>query len=202
MKKKLVWLVASCLMVAALVLASCGPAAVEEEEVVVEEEKLVVEEEEVVVEEEEEAPAPGMEYVSIEGISFYYPEEWYRVGFNWEPGYEWGTCFSGGVGNEPGVFILRYALGNDTLEEFTLETKSIGYGSNFIISTPVETTVNGRPAYIYAYSGTKGGTAVQGDTMIITDGVSVWWVDCFATKAEYAQNKSNFEIIFESFIIE
>ena len=35
MKKKTVWLVVSCLMVAALVLASCGPAAVEEEKEIV-----------------------------------------------------------------------------------------------------------------------------------------------------------------------
>ena len=31
MKKKIIWLVVSCLMVAALVLASCGPAEEEEE---------------------------------------------------------------------------------------------------------------------------------------------------------------------------
>ena len=46
MRKKIVWLVVSCLMVAALVLASCGPAVTEEEEVVVEEEEEEVEEEE------------------------------------------------------------------------------------------------------------------------------------------------------------
>ena len=50
MKKKIIWLILSCLMVAVLVLASCAPAVVEEEEVVTEEE--VVEEE--VVEEEKE----------------------------------------------------------------------------------------------------------------------------------------------------
>lgn len=44
MKKKIVWLVVSCLMVAALVLASCAPAVVEEEVVPVEEEEEVVEE--------------------------------------------------------------------------------------------------------------------------------------------------------------
>ncbi len=44
MKKKIVWLVVSCLMVAALVLASCGPAVVEEEVVPVEEEEVVEEE--------------------------------------------------------------------------------------------------------------------------------------------------------------
>ena len=32
MKKRIIWLVMSCLMVAALVLASCGPAEEEEEE--------------------------------------------------------------------------------------------------------------------------------------------------------------------------
>jgi len=37
MKRKIVWLVMSCLMVAALVLTSCGPAVTEEEEEVVEE---------------------------------------------------------------------------------------------------------------------------------------------------------------------
>ena len=45
MKKKIVWLILSCLMVAALVLTSCAPAAVEEEEVVLPEEEEVVEEE-------------------------------------------------------------------------------------------------------------------------------------------------------------
>ncbi|MFC1864697.1 ABC transporter substrate-binding protein [Chloroflexota bacterium] len=56
MKRKIVWLVISCLMVAALLLASCAPAVTEEEEVVkkeevVKEEKVV--KEEVVVEEKE-----------------------------------------------------------------------------------------------------------------------------------------------------
>jgi len=60
MKKRIVWLVVSCLMVAALVLASCGPAEEEEEEVTpppAEEEEEVVpppEEEEVTPPEEEE----------------------------------------------------------------------------------------------------------------------------------------------------
>jgi len=55
MKKKLIWLMVSCLMVALLLLASCAPAAVEEEEA-----EVVVTEEEVVEEaaEEEEAPPP------------------------------------------------------------------------------------------------------------------------------------------------
>ena len=54
MKKKIVWLVVSCLMVATLLLASCAAAEVEEEEVVTpEEEEEVVTEEEVVVTEEE-----------------------------------------------------------------------------------------------------------------------------------------------------
>jgi len=43
-EKKIVWLVLSCLMVAALVLASCAPAVTEEEEVVEEEEVPAVKE--------------------------------------------------------------------------------------------------------------------------------------------------------------
>jgi len=54
MAKRIVWLVVSCLMVAALLLASCGPAEVEEEVVTPEEEEEVVAEEEVAVTEEEE----------------------------------------------------------------------------------------------------------------------------------------------------
>ncbi len=144
---------------------------------------------------------PGMEHYSGAGISFDYPEEWYEVGFDWEAGYEWGICFSGGVGDEPGVFVLRYALGSETLKQFALNSSDIGYGPDFTISTPVETTVNGKPAYRYTYSGTKYGTVVQGDTILIQDGESVWWVDFFATKAEYSQNESNFEKILESFVI-
>ena len=53
MTRKITWLLLSCLMVLALVLASCGPAVEEEEEVVTEEEK----EKEVVTEEEEEEVA-------------------------------------------------------------------------------------------------------------------------------------------------
>jgi len=62
MKKKVMWLMVSCLMVAALVLASCAPAAPPEEEaapvekeeaIVTPEEEVVTEEEEVVTEEEE-----------------------------------------------------------------------------------------------------------------------------------------------------
>ena len=60
------WLVVSCLIVAALVLASCGPAAVEEEEVVVVEEEAVVEQEEVVVEEEEVVVLEEEEVVVVE----------------------------------------------------------------------------------------------------------------------------------------
>ena len=93
-------------------------------------------------------------------------------------------------------------MGEETLEQFTLNSKNIGYGSDFEISTPVETTVNGKPAYCYTYSGTKYGTAVQGDTIIIQDGENAWWIDFFATEAEYAQNESDFERVLESFTIE
>ena len=60
MKKRIVWILVSCLMVLSLVIASCGPAEVEEEE---EEEEVVIEEEEeeeeeVVEEEEEEVVSP------------------------------------------------------------------------------------------------------------------------------------------------
>lgn len=50
MKKKIVWLILSCLIVAAMVLASCGPAEVEVEE---EEEVITPGEEEVITPEEE-----------------------------------------------------------------------------------------------------------------------------------------------------
>ena len=153
-------------------------------------------------EQAEETITPGMQHYSGTEISFDYPEEWYKVGFNWEPGYEWGICFSGGVGDEPGVFVLRYALGDETLEQFTNNTKDIGYGPDFTISTPVETTVNRKPAYYYTYSGIKYGTAVQGDTIIIQNGESVWWIDFFATKAEYSENESNFAKILKSLVIE
>jgi len=58
MKKRIVWLVVSCLMVAALVLASCGPAEEEEEEVT-----PPAEEEEVAPPPEEEEEEPGKEMV-------------------------------------------------------------------------------------------------------------------------------------------
>ena len=145
---------------------------------------------------------PGMKHFSSEGISFDYLEEWHEVGFTWEPGYEWGICFSAGTGDEPGVFVLTYILGDKTLKQFTLWTENIGYGADFYISTPVETTINGRAAYAYTYSGTKYGVPVKGETVIVTDGVLAYWVDCFATQAEYPQNKDIFQRIFESFIIE
>ena len=44
MKKRIVWLIVSCLMALSLVLVSCGPAATEEEEVVKEEEVPTYEE--------------------------------------------------------------------------------------------------------------------------------------------------------------
>ena len=53
MKRSIVWLVLSCLMVAALLLISCGPAAEEEEVVTPGEEEEVVTEEVVVTEEKE-----------------------------------------------------------------------------------------------------------------------------------------------------
>jgi peptide/nickel transport system substrate-binding protein len=58
MKKRIVWLLLSCLIVAVLVLVSCGGEVVEEEEEVIEEEEEEVIEEE---EEEEEVVVPGKE---------------------------------------------------------------------------------------------------------------------------------------------
>jgi len=67
MKRKIVWLVVSCLMAAALVLASCAPAVVEEEEEVA----PPVEEEEVV--EAEVAPLPeGPKYGGMLNIAINY----------------------------------------------------------------------------------------------------------------------------------
>ena len=54
MRKKTVWLMLGCLMVVALVLASCGPEVTEEEEEVITEEEEAITEEEVVVTEEKE----------------------------------------------------------------------------------------------------------------------------------------------------
>ncbi len=61
MKRRVLWLLVSCLMVVALILTSCGPAVTEEEE----EEEVVTEEEEEVVgeEEEEEEEEEGPEMV-------------------------------------------------------------------------------------------------------------------------------------------
>ncbi len=53
MNKKIVWLVVSCLMALSLVLASCAPAVVEEEEEVIPEEEEVIPEEEEVIPEKE-----------------------------------------------------------------------------------------------------------------------------------------------------
>jgi len=61
MKKKIVWIVVSGLMVLSLVMASCGPAAEEEAEVEVGEEEVEVGEEEEAVEEEEEVVEEGPE---------------------------------------------------------------------------------------------------------------------------------------------
>ena len=60
MNKKVVWLVLSCLMVVALVLASCGPAAEEEEEGKVITGKVVEKEEEVVEKEKVVEEGPEM----------------------------------------------------------------------------------------------------------------------------------------------
>jgi hypothetical protein len=147
-------------------------------------------------------PTRGTTHYSGEGVSFDYPEEWYQVGFNWEPGYEWGICFSGGVGDEPGVFVLRYDLGDETLAAFASRTREIGYGADYTVSPTVETTVGGRAAYTYTYAGTKDGTPVKGDTMIVGDGTSAWWLDAVATQAEYPENQAKFQMIFASFVIE
>ena len=139
---------------------------------------------------------------SEKGISFDYPGEWFRVGFTWEPEPEWGVCLSAGTGNEPGVFVLRFLLDDKTLEEFATESRESGYGTGFTTTSLSKTTINGLLAYTYHYAGTKYGESVEGDTMIITaDGVKVYWVDCFATKAEYSENKANFQRVFESFRI-
>ena len=57
MKKKIIWLVVSCLIVVALLLASCGPAVTEEEEAAPPEEEEVITTEEEVAPAEEEAEA-------------------------------------------------------------------------------------------------------------------------------------------------
>jgi len=67
MKRKLVWLAMSGWMVAALLVTSCAPAVVEEEEVVVPEEEVVAPEEEVVAPEEEVAPEEGAVMVKWTG---------------------------------------------------------------------------------------------------------------------------------------
>ena len=55
MTKKIVWLIVSCLMAVSLIMASCGPAEVEEEE---EEEEVIIGEEE---EDEQEVEVTGPE---------------------------------------------------------------------------------------------------------------------------------------------
>ncbi len=59
MKRKIVWVMVSCLMVLSLVMASCAPAAVEEEEKEVEEEEVVEEVEEEVVAPTDDTPKYG-----------------------------------------------------------------------------------------------------------------------------------------------
>jgi peptide/nickel transport system substrate-binding protein len=61
MKKKIFWIVVSCLMALSLVMASCGPAEEEEEVEVGEEEVVITEEEEEEEEVTEEKAAPGPE---------------------------------------------------------------------------------------------------------------------------------------------
>ena len=63
MRKKAVWLILSCLMAVALVLTSCGPAEVEEEE-----EVTPVEEEEVTPEEEEEVEVVEEEEMVVDAF--------------------------------------------------------------------------------------------------------------------------------------
>jgi len=63
MKRKIVWLLVSCLMVAALVLASCGPAEEEEEEQVIP--PPVEKEEEIPAEEEGEMPPEESDMVTV-----------------------------------------------------------------------------------------------------------------------------------------
>ena len=68
MKRKMVWLILSCLMVTALVLSSCGPAAVEEEkETETVTGKVTEKETAKVEEEEEEAPVvvEGKDMVTV-----------------------------------------------------------------------------------------------------------------------------------------
>lgn len=94
MKRRIVWLVVSCLMVAALVLASCAPAAVEEEEVVppVEEEEEVVEGEVVPAVKEPQyggtlnfIPLSPAEPTSWDPIEYSSAEESQFIGYYQEP---------------------------------------------------------------------------------------------------------------------
>jgi len=90
MKRKIVWLVPSCLIVLSLVLASCAPAVVEEEEEVVpeEEEELVPEKEEeeeevVVVVPAVEEPQYGGTLTILHWQCGIEPQTWDPTDNNW-----------------------------------------------------------------------------------------------------------------------
>ena len=104
MKKKLVWLILSCLMVAALVLASCAPAVIEEEEEVV-----IEEEEEVVIEEEEEEVLLPPEVPKYGGVLTFGLGGEGNLGFDPSISYEW-NCHAVQYTNEE-LLVGDYAKG-------------------------------------------------------------------------------------------
>jgi peptide/nickel transport system substrate-binding protein len=118
MKRKIVWLMVSGLMVLALVLASCGPAVTEEEE-----EEVTEEEEEGVAEEEEEGEeGPEMASISLtklDGAAVTKLKEKPKYGgtFTWintaDPTF-WDDASGGGsIRYVPNELIYERLMGND-----------------------------------------------------------------------------------------
>ena len=109
MKKRIVWLLLSCLMVVALVLVSCGPS--------------VTEEEEAVVEEEAEPPTTLQVYRDTEhGFSIEYPEGWTEN--TQGSGAQFSIDFQDPEGRLTASVYLQYECQEITRADFVSEGKA------------------------------------------------------------------------------
>ena len=206
MKKKTVWLVVSSLMVAALLLASCGPAEVEEEEEVVtpsEEEEVVTpaEEEEVVTEEEAPPSIPMSLYENTEhGFSIEYPEGWT------ENVQRAGAYFSLEITDSEGRLIvevsLEYRAEDIVLTDFVSETKTYMEAiPEFELSSEGDVTIGeGISGYELVGKGDLGTGAVEKFRyVVLVRGKQGFWVGVRGEPAYFDQQEEMVDIIVDSF---
>ena len=212
MKRRIGWLVLSCLMVAALVLVSCGPA---EEEVEEEEAVTPVEEEEVVTPEEEEAVMPVEEeevvaapeeplftvYENTEhGFSIEYPEGWTENVIR--PGALFYIEFSDPEGQLTVDVSIEYRAEEIVLADLVSEGKAYMEGMpGFELTSEGNVTIgDGISGYEMVGEGDLGAGKVEKFRyVVLVRGKQGFWLGVRGEPTGFAQQEQTADAIANSF---